>query len=134
MWYDVVDRLDGERFTAHLMDFRGAGLSDRPLHGHDLDGYASDLRAVIGEVRPDVLVAHSMGAKVAQFVAASGELALDRLVLVAPGSARAYAMSPKHRALAESAFGSRARIERFQRAAMTRDVAPAAMERIVTTR
>ena len=132
MWYDVVDRLDAERFTAHLMDFRGAGLSDRPPDGHDLEGYASDLRAVLDAVRPDVLVAHSMGAKVAQFVAASGDLALERLVLVAPGSARASTMSPKHRALAESAFGSRARIERFQRAAMVRDVAPDVMERVVT--
>ncbi len=131
MWYDVAERLDSARFTAYLMDFRGAGLSDRPLEGHDLDGYASDLRAVAAEVRPDVLVAHSMGAKVAQFVAASGALAIERLVLVAPGSARAHAMSPKHRALAEHAFGSRVRIERFQRAAMTREVAPATMERIV---
>jgi len=132
MWYDVAARLDAARYTVHLMDFRGAGLSDRPLEGHDLDGYASDLRAVVEAVRPDVLVAHSMGAKVAQYVAATGALALDRLVLVAPGSARAYAMSPKHRALAEAAFGSRARIERFQRAAMARVVAPEVMDRIVT--
>jgi pimeloyl-ACP methyl ester carboxylesterase len=132
MWYDVAERLDGARFTVHLMDFRGAGLSDRPLAGHDLDGYASDLRAVIGAVRPHVVVAHSMGGKVAQYVAAAGALDAERLVLVAPGSARAYAMSAKHRALAEAAFGSRARIERFQRAAMRREVAPEAMERIVT--
>ncbi|HEX3550774.1 MAG TPA: alpha/beta fold hydrolase [Candidatus Elarobacter sp.] len=132
MWYDVAGRLDPLRYTAHLVDFRGAGLSDRPSGGHDLDGYAADLRAVLDDVRPDVLVAHSMGAKVAQYVAASDALPLERLVLVAPGSARAYAMSAKHRALAEAAYGSRARIETFQRAAMRRDVAPDVMERIVT--
>ena len=132
MWYDVADRLDPERFTAHLLDFRGAGLSDRPLAGHDLEGYASDLRAALTAVGPAVLVAHSMGGKIAQFVATERPPGLERLVLVAPGTARAYAMSPKHRALAEAAFGSRTRIEAFQRAAMTRAVAADVMERIVS--
>ena len=132
MWYEVADRLDPARFTAHLMDFRGAGLSDRPLEGHDLDGYASDLRAALDAVGPAVVVAHSMGGKIAQYVATERPANLERLVLIAPGTARAYAMNPKHRALAEAAFGSRKRIERFQRAAMTREVAPEVMERIVS--
>ena len=132
MWYDVAERLDPARFTAYLLDFRGTGASDRPATGHDLDGYASDLRAALRAVGPAVVVAHSMGGKIAQFVATEQPPALERLVLVAPGTARAYAMNPKHRALAEAAFGSRKRIERFQRAAMTRDVAPEVMERIVS--
>jgi pimeloyl-ACP methyl ester carboxylesterase len=132
MWYDVAERLDPARFTAYLMDFRGAGLSDRPLEGHDLDGYASDLRAALEAVGPAVVVAHSMGGKVAQYVATERPVNLERLVLIAPGTAYAYAMNPKHRALAEAAFGSRKRIERFQRAAMTREVAPEVMERIVS--
>jgi pimeloyl-ACP methyl ester carboxylesterase len=132
MWYDVAERLDPARFTAYLMDFRGAGLSDRPLEGHDLDGYASDLRAALEAVGPAVVVAHSMGGKVAQYVATERPANLERLVLIAPGTAYAYAMNPKHRALAEAAFGSRKRIERFQRAAMAREVAPEVMERIVS--
>ena len=132
MWYDVADRLDPERFTSYLLDFRGAGLSDRPLDGHDLEGYASDLRAALDAVGPAAVVAHSMGGKIAQFVATERPAALERLVLVAPGTAHAYAMHAKHRALAEAAFGSRARIERFQRAAMTRAVAPDVMDRIVS--
>jgi pimeloyl-ACP methyl ester carboxylesterase len=67
MWSDVVDRLDLDRFTAHLLDFRGSGLSDRPLEGHDLEGYASDLRAALAAVGPAAVVAHSMGGKVAQY-------------------------------------------------------------------
>jgi pimeloyl-ACP methyl ester carboxylesterase len=132
MWYDVAERLDHERFTAYLLDFRGAGLSDRPLDGHDLDGYASDLRAALDAVGPAVVIAHSMGGKVAQFVATEQPANLERLVLIAPGTARAYAMNEKHRALAEAAFGSRKRIERFQRAAMRREVSEATMERIVS--
>ena len=132
MWYDVADRLDPERFTAYLLDFRGAGLSDRPLEGHDLDGYASDLRTALNAVGPAVVIAHSMGGKVAQFVATERPTQLEKLVLVAPGPALAYAMNPKHRALAEAAFGSRRRIERFQRAAMVRDVPAEVMERIAS--
>lgn len=132
MWYDVVARLDPARFTSHLLDFRGAGLSDRPDHGHDLDGYASDLRTALDAVGPAVLIAHSMGGKIAQLVASEGNLNVERLVLIGPGSARAVALNEKHRALAEAAFGSRHRIERFQRAAMRRTVPPETMDRIVT--
>lgn len=132
MWYEVAERLDPARFTAHMLDFRGAGLSDRPLDGHDLEGYASDLRAALDAVGPAVVVAHSMGGKIAQYVATERPANLERLVLIAPGTARAYAMNPKHRALAEAAFGSRKRIERFQRAAMVREVAREVMERIVS--
>ena len=131
MWSDVVERLDLGRFTAHLLDFRGSGLSDRPAEGHDLEGYASDLRAALADVGPATLVAHSMGGKVAQYVATAAPAQLERLVLVTPGSARGYAPSARHRALTESAFGSRRKIERFQRAAMVREIAPQAMERIV---
>ena len=131
MWYDVASRLDPARFSCWLLDFRGAGLSDRPLAGHDFDGYASDLRAAVAEVGECVVVAHSMGGKIAQFVAAERPPALRKLILVAPGTAHAYAMNAQHRAMAEQAFGSRARIECFQRAAMRRDVSPAAMRRIV---
>ena len=52
-------------------------------------------------------------------------------MLVAPGAARAAGTDAKHRALTAAAFGSRARIERFQRGAMTRALGPAALERIV---
>jgi len=132
MFYDVVAQLDPARFTSHLLDFRGAGLSDRPPDGHDVAGYASDLRAALGALGESVeVVAHSGGAKVAQFVALEPPPNLRRLVLVAPAAARAAAVDPKHRALAERAFGSRRRIAAFQRAAMTRRPPSETMERLV---
>ncbi len=132
IFYDVVARLDPERYTSYLLDFRGAGLSDRPGEGHDLVGYAGDLRAALEAVDGPVdLIAHSMGGKVAQYVALEPPPNLARLILIAPGTARAYVTSVRHRALAEAAFGSRLRIERFQRAAMVRDIAPDAMERLI---
>jgi pimeloyl-ACP methyl ester carboxylesterase len=131
MWYEVADRLDPQRFTCRLLDFRGSGLSDRPLVGHDFEGYASDLRAALADAGDAVLIGHSMGGKLAQFVAAGRPAQLRKLILVAPGSAGAYSVNEKHRAMAEAAFGSRQRIERFQLAAMRRTVAPEVMERLV---
>jgi pimeloyl-ACP methyl ester carboxylesterase len=132
MWYDVLAHLDPARYTAHLLDFRGAGLSDRPADGHDLEGYASDLRAAIAAIgEPLDLVAHSMGGKISQYVALDPPANVRRLVLVAPGTSHAVRGSERHRALAEAAFGSRANIRRFQLAAMKRAISPEAMERIV---
>ena len=132
MWYDVVERLDEGRFTAHLFDFRGCGLSDRPRDGHDLEGYFSDLRAVLASIEaPVTLVGHSMGGKLALFAASYRPANLSHLVLVAPGSARASRPSEKHRALALAAYGTRAGIERFQLAAMARHPERASMERII---
>lgn len=132
MFYDVVERLDPAVFTAHMLDFRGSGLSDRPAEGYDLHGFASDMRATLATLPAKVeLVAHSMGGKIAQFVALDPPPNLKRIVLVAPGTACAATPSPTHRALAFAAFGSRTRIERFLRAAMYRDIAPDALEHLI---
>ena len=132
MWYDVVDRLDPLETTASLFDFRGAGLSDRPLDGHDLTGYASDLRCAIASIAsPIEVVAHSMGAKVAQYVALDPPPNLHRLILIAPGSARAARPNERHRAEADAAFGRRTRIAAFQRTAMVREPSAETMERLI---
>ena len=132
MWYDVLDRLDPRVFTMHALDFRGCGLSDRPANGHDLEGYASDLRAALASIDGDaVVVAHSMGGKLAQYIAAEHPRNLSRLILVAPGVAKAARFPEKHRQMTIEAYGSRERIERFQRAAMAREPARDAMERII---
>lgn len=132
MWYDVADRLDCERFTMHLLDFRGNGLSDRPQHGHDLHGYVSDARAALEHIGAPVLLAgHSMGGKVAQFLASERPRNLHKLVLVAPGTASGGRSSERHRAAALQTYGSRAKIEAFQRAAMARALDPEVVRRIV---
>jgi len=132
MWYDVVARLDALRYTSYLMDFRGCGLSDRPMEGHDLAGYASDLQSVLTSIaQPVTVVGHSMGAKIAQYVASDRPQNLERLILVAPGSAKSVRLSEKHRTLSLAAFGRRERIRAFQRAAMVRGVPAEVLERIV---
>src|SRR4051812_8102529 len=69
MWYEVPSYLDLQKYTVHLLDFRGSGQSDRPLEGHDLQGYASDLRSALREIaQPLILIGHSAGGKISQFV------------------------------------------------------------------
>lgn len=132
MWYEVAARLDLARYRLHLLDFRGCGDSDRPATGHDMEGYASDLRAAIAAIGgPFTLVGHSMGGKIAQYVAAERPAGLDRLILIAPGTARAARVSDRHRATAFAAIGSRERIAAFQRAAMVAEISPAVSERIL---
>lgn len=132
MWYDVAERLDPERFSMYLLDFRGCGLSDRPMHGHDLEGYASDMRAAMNAVGEPVIVAgHSMGGKIAQYVAAGRPPQLRKLILVAPGTAKGGSGTERQRERALDAFGSRSKIQAFQRAAMGVAVRPDTMQRIV---
>lgn len=132
MWYEVLDRLDPAAFTMHLLDFRGCGLSDRPREGHDHGSYAADLRCALAAIdAPVTMIGHSMGGRFSMYVATERPANLERLILVAPGSPKAMRVPAARRALIDETFGSRVRIERFQRAAMARDVAPAVMERIV---
>jgi pimeloyl-ACP methyl ester carboxylesterase len=132
MWHEVARRLDPEIFTLHLLDFRGCGLSDRPPSGHHIEGYASDALAVLSSINaPVTLVGHSMGGRVAQYVACIRPANLQRLILVAPGSAGGPRVSKRRATLALEAFGSRERIEAFQRAAMSVAIDPEVMRRIV---
>lgn len=132
MFYDVCSHLNPNDYTMQMLDFRGAGLSDRPAAGYDLEGYAGDLRtAIVNAGGPIEIVAHSMGARIAQFVALDPPKNLTRLTLVAPGAAKMPRVSESRRAMAEAAFGSRLGIERFQRAVMIRDIAPDSMERLI---
>lgn len=132
MWYDVAKRLDPNRYTLHLLDFRGCGLSDRPAAGHDLEGYAADLRAALHSIdAPVTLVGHSMGGKISQYVATERPANLERLILLAPGTARAVRLNEKHRQLSLDAFGNRRKIEAFQRAAMARPIPEVSLQRIV---
>jgi 3-oxoadipate enol-lactonase len=132
MWDDVVDRLDERQISVHALDFRGCGLSDRPRHGHDLMGYVSDARAALQSIgAPAMIAGHSMGGKIAQYLASERPAQLKKLVLVAPGTAAGGSSTPRQRVKALEAYGNRIAIERFQRAAMAAPVSDDAMQRIV---
>lgn len=131
MWHEVLRELDPS-ISATAFDFRGCGESDRTLVGHNLDGYASDLRCVLASIPgPVTLVGHSMGARIAQYVATAPPANLDGLLLVAPGVACTTVTVPRHRELTARAYGSRRRILAFQRGAMARNIADHIVEKIV---
>lgn len=132
MWYDVTDRLDAGRYTQYLLDFRGCGLSDRPSGLYNLSGWAADLRAALAHVDgPVTIVAHSLGARIAQFIASERPANLERLIFIAPRSSKGLARNDKQLQLATQAFGSRVAIEAFQRSAMARTIASQTMARVV---
>lgn len=74
--YEPIDRLLKAGFAVFTLDWRGQGLSDRPLsdrrrgHIHDFAEYQQDVDAALAQMRaletptPWILVAHSMGGAV----------------------------------------------------------------------
>ena len=84
-WQPVIDALpDGYRHVA--VDLRGWGDSSRPDAGYALADMAADVRGVVEALALDrhILVGHSMGGKLAQYLAADRPAGLRGLVLVAP--------------------------------------------------
>jgi pimeloyl-ACP methyl ester carboxylesterase len=84
-WRPVIDILPGaHRHVA--VDLRGWGDSPRPDAGYGLADMAADVRGVIDALALEryVLVGHSMGGKLAQYLAADRPAGLRGLVLVAP--------------------------------------------------
>jgi 2-succinyl-6-hydroxy-2,4-cyclohexadiene-1-carboxylate synthase len=79
-WDPVVERLDGERYTALVPDLRGhGGASDaRPV---SFEACVADVLAAAPE--RFVLCGYSMGGRIAQHVALAAPDRVERLVLVA---------------------------------------------------
>src|SRR5712672_2544164 len=95
-YFEVVRDLRARGFAVATFDWRGQGLSQRPLYdrnkGHieSFAEYATDLETFMREiVLPDCppplfALAHSMGAAVLIQAAAKGHRWFDRMVLTAP--------------------------------------------------
>jgi lysophospholipase len=95
-YFEVVRDLRARGFAAAILDWRGQGLSDRPLadtrksHVRDFADYATDLDTFMNEIvlpdcpPPYFALAHSMGGTVLIRAAARGHRWFDRTVLTAP--------------------------------------------------
>jgi lysophospholipase len=95
-YFEVVRDLRARGFAVATLDWRGQGLSQRPLRdrcrGHvtSFAEYATDLETFMKEVvlpdcpPPLFALAHSMGAAVLIQAAAKGHRWFDRMVLTAP--------------------------------------------------
>jgi pimeloyl-ACP methyl ester carboxylesterase len=94
-WKYVVAALPN-RLRPVAIDQRGWGRSDSSSSGFRLEDLASDAKEVVKALKLDryVLVGHSMGGKVAQFIASERPEKLSGLILVAPAMP-----GPMHRPL-----------------------------------
>ena len=109
-YFEVVRDLRARGFAVATLDWRGQGLSQRPLYdryrGHvaNFSEYATDLETFMKEVvlpdcpPPLFALAHSMGATVLIQAAAKGHRWFDRMVLSAPmirlGARRMLGLAP----------------------------------------
>jgi non-heme chloroperoxidase len=86
VWDDLLDELDLDGLRVVVPDLRGTGASPKPAGGYTLDAFADDVEDVVRRARLDdyVLVGHSMGAQVAQLVAARRPARARGLVLICP--------------------------------------------------
>src|ERR1700723_698458 len=97
-WKYVVAALP-DRLRPIAIDQRGWGQSDSPSSGFQLADLASDAKEVVKALKLDryVLVGHSMGGKVAQFIASERPEKLSGLILVAPAMPGPLRFPPERR-------------------------------------
>ena len=86
-WHAVISELSTD-FRCIAYDQRGWGQSDAPEQGYLIRDLALDAKHIVEvlQLRRYVLVGHSMGGKVVQFLASQRPPGLVGLVLVAPAT------------------------------------------------
>ena len=110
-WQPVIDALpDDWRHVA--VDLRGWGDSARPDAGYGLADMARDVAGVIDALALGryVIVGHSMGGKLAQYIAAGQPAGLRGLVLVAPSPPLPLALDDAQRDAIARAYDDAASI------------------------
>jgi pimeloyl-ACP methyl ester carboxylesterase len=131
-WEGVVAELEaGARCVA--LDQRGWGRSQALDGRYDLDAMADDVQDIVTvlQLKPCVLVGHSMGGKVAQIVAARGVSPLVGLVLVAPAPPEAMQVSTVQRASMLASYGSREGVEQAISILAGRPLSSAEREQVI---
>jgi non-heme chloroperoxidase len=96
-WEPALERLDPARYHAYAPDLRGAGESDKPPSGYDIEQYAEDVFQFCQALRLRnlVYVGHSMGGVIGMQMALSHRELLRGLVLVDPSPADPMELSPQ---------------------------------------
>lgn len=86
-WSAVTAPLS-KNFRCIAYDQRGWGQSDAPAQGYAIRDLAEDARHIVEalDLRRYILVGHSMGGKVAQYLASQRPSGLEALILVAPAA------------------------------------------------
>jgi pimeloyl-ACP methyl ester carboxylesterase len=111
-WNGVIAMLTN-RFRCISYDHRGWGRSDKPTTGYSIESLATDAMVLIETLGLEnyVLVGHSMGGKVAQYIAARKPVGLKKLILVAPSPAGSTILPENMRGAMRNAYTSLDHIE-----------------------
>lgn len=85
IWHGVISLLK-DQYRCISYDSRGWGNSDKPETGYSIDALAADTFALIETLKLEnyIIIGHSMGGKIAQYIAAQKPAGLKKLILIAP--------------------------------------------------
>jgi len=100
-WELALKRLDPARYHVYAPDLRGAGESDKPPSGYNIEQYAEDVFQFCRALNLSnlVYVGHSMGGLIGIQMALSHRELLRGLVLVDPAPAEPLELSPEQQQL-----------------------------------
>ncbi len=129
---DVIEHLDQTGLRVIVPDLRGAGASDKPDHGYSIERYAQDVLAVADaeKISSFVVVGHSMGGQVAQWLAAFHPDRVSGVVLLCPVPASGMALPDQAIGLFSSSGGNRESIKTILNMAC-KELSESAMERLL---
>lgn len=98
---DLIAALDTEGLRLVVIDLRGSGRSGRPNDGYSIAQYAADVMAVADALgsRSFVVVGHSMGGQIAQWISATEKDRVVGQVLLCPVPASGIPLPADARAL-----------------------------------
>lgn len=107
LWSTIFERWEGsERLLA--VDLRGTGWSSKPRAGYSISEFAGDVVALIEHLdTPVILVGHSMGGAISQWVASAIPDRISKLVLVSPVPASGLPLAEPDLAFFRSLAGHR---------------------------
>lgn len=108
---DFLEALGADGLRLIIPDLRGTGRSGRPEGGYTIEQYARDVEAVAdaADARSFVLVGHSMGGQIAQWLAATLTDRVLGAVLLCPVPASGAPLPAETLAMFRSSGGDRAK-------------------------
>src|SRR5690348_4089430 len=94
----LTEALDLSGIRVLVPDLRGTGESGRPDSGHTIEGHAADVLAVADAegAKSFVVVGHSMGGVIAQWIAATHPDRVSGAVLISPVPPSGYKLPPDY--------------------------------------
>lgn len=124
--------LTKDRLRLVIPDLRGTGKSDKPESGYTIAKYAEDVLAVADAVRADkfVVVGHSMGGQIAQWLAATSPDRIRGAILLCPVPAGGMPLPEDAQALFRGS-GQNRQLQGTILGLACKDISDAARERLL---